>query len=1044
MPNPDFQPHAQAPARTDAKIKELLEISSRRTDARAIDPLVARLLERASVVGVYGIDELVEGMPQSEALERALAKVLERSGVVIHGGKRLWILGPDARRETLARLGGDATRILQSIAKASSEPMSVFLAELLNDNTPDAGSIEETSALRALVNAADWAQSASQVARRNLGAWRAELKRRELVDPLQRLIGGNFVGRDDELKLLRGYVDVVPPSTKFEGWSRWVVNRVTGAVKLPLVVHGVGGIGKSTLMARFIVQHAAVAGERAFPFVLLDFDRGLLDPMNVLTLISEASRQVGAQFPETAGSLKSLRAVLQDESLTTSVDSASGSAADDGSGRTIDKRIIKRQTARFVQFIRDANLADRPFLVILDTFEEVQSKGDAAVDAVFEWLTALSELGTLRTVISGRAAIEGHDVAQTREIEDLKRDPSLQWLANEGIAVDLAKRIYAHVGGNPLSLRLAAQLVAARDDLPIDWTENGGEKLRSALDATKVQGYLYARLLRHIDNEKVRTLAHPGLVLRRITPEIILEVLAPAMGLHVTTEAEARELFEGLKHEITLVTDDGGALVHRRDVRSVMLPLQKKDNEDVFQRINRAAASYYRPRTASQDRVELAYHELMLGTDALNVLKGQRIDLARALGSAVEELPETAALILRVLLSRPLTKAEVKNLPDQAWEAYAFGKAMDIVAAGAPEKALKLLDERAGLRDSVLLAYPRAWALFHLVRWEEADKALAVAAAYRDEPAKRLPNKTLDGEDVEVRTAIERGFLQWYRFRDKEADMHFDRAQELASAKDNPVQAVEALLGHLVVTGSKPSPRLNKMVRDIPMDVWRENLSTLRRLVFLGHADDGATGLALHRLGLRLRSPGRIENFVKEFERELDATYRMRLEQLLVRLRSKASTKERMDMTVEASILESGCVSSLMMKKNIARRVMPYIRGKYAPWLCRSAWPSCRRSAGKGGSSRSSAAPFRRSTRSFPRKSSPIGQRTSMPPSRRPKTRIRSTRCCERASMARTPASIPAGPNCCLVRWSVTTARPVASISVRFCRASRLDSESWP
>ena len=40
-----------------------------------------------------------------------------------------------------------------------------------------------------------------------------------------------------------------------------------------------------------------------------------------------------------------------------------------------------------------------------------------------------------------------------------------------------------------------------------------------------LQGVLFRRILGHIHTPEIRQLAHPGLVLRRITPDLIKEVL---------------------------------------------------------------------------------------------------------------------------------------------------------------------------------------------------------------------------------------------------------------------------------------------------------------------------------------------------------------------------------------------------------------------------------------------------------------------------------------------------------------------------------------
>ena len=66
------------------------------------------------------------------------------------------------------------------------------------------------------------------------------------------------------------------------------------------------------------------------------------------------------------------------------------------------------------------------------------------------------------------------------------------------------------------------------------------------LNAEMRQAVLYERFLGHIADERVRELAHPGLVLRRVTPELVRSVLAGPCGLGAIDERQARQLPERL------------------------------------------------------------------------------------------------------------------------------------------------------------------------------------------------------------------------------------------------------------------------------------------------------------------------------------------------------------------------------------------------------------------------------------------------------------------------------------------------------------------
>ena len=85
---------------------------------------------------------------------------------------------------------------------------------------------------------------------------------------------------------------------------------------------------------------------------------------------------------------------------------------------------------------------------------------------------------------------------------------------------------------------------------------------------------------------------------------------------------------------------------------------------------------------------------------------------------------------------------------------------------------------------------------------------------------------------------------------------------------------VEALLGSVVAGGNERKSSSGMKLKDelaaIEPSEWGKNLSTLRRVVFLGYGDDSTAAAALHELGLRLRSPDQIAAFLDEFGSELD------------------------------------------------------------------------------------------------------------------------------------------------------------------------------
>jgi cellulose synthase operon protein C len=113
----------------------------------------------------------------------------------------------------------------------------------------------------------------------------------------------------------------------------------------------------------------------------------------------------------------------------------------------------------------------------------------------------------------------------------------------------LAQQVVRQVGGSPLSLKLAADLVEQEGRAGGKLDLGTRERLFSRIDDRIVQRQLYRRVLDHVHDPEVRRLAHLGIVLLRLTPELILEVLAQPCGLSVATLDDAQRLVDALPRE---------------------------------------------------------------------------------------------------------------------------------------------------------------------------------------------------------------------------------------------------------------------------------------------------------------------------------------------------------------------------------------------------------------------------------------------------------------------------------------------------------------
>jgi hypothetical protein len=105
-------------------------------------------------------------------------------------------------------------------------------------------------------------------------------------------------------------------------------------------------------------------------------------------------------------------------------------------------------------------VSDRPLLLILDTFEKVLIRRRDPIKDLWSFLDELrSRIPTLRIVLAGQACVEIIETTNL-ELDDLKAQSAHGFLEAHGITNhSLAERVVEQVGGNPLSLILAADLL---------------------------------------------------------------------------------------------------------------------------------------------------------------------------------------------------------------------------------------------------------------------------------------------------------------------------------------------------------------------------------------------------------------------------------------------------------------------------------------------------------------------------------------------------------------------------------------------------------
>ncbi|MGN6110746.1 MAG: AAA family ATPase [Kofleriaceae bacterium] len=620
-----------------------------------------------------------------------------------------WVISERLRAAALRRL---ADRGELSVARAAnptdaSDPLDVLLGELIEGRASRLGEPRDPAGLRRQLTAVEWLHGIV-APRPDLAVLRAALERAMLLEPFRHLTRGFFAGREPELARLAGYAN--------------------GAGGPPVFIHGPGGMGKSALLARFVLAHAdhdPMDPARWRPFVYLDFDRAELDATDRVGVVLAIVRQLGPQLPELAERAHQL------------VERWSRRAR--GPAEPLHRRPPSSPDP-LAQVLDDVaallGALAAPTALVLDTLEEVQFVSPDAIGPLIELVTELRRrIPRLRPILAGR--VEVTEGVAPMELGPLAPAAAEALLDNElppavVARPDLVTKLLEIVGRNPLSLQLAAQLLRREAGDPAAVIEELGEQLRHRVCDAIVQGRLYERILGHIHDGRVAALAYPGLVLRRITWVLIRDVLARPCGLGELDEPAARELFGALAREVALVRQgrDAGELELRPELRRIVREDFANDPRSAARRaaIHAAAVEHYARRATLADRAEEIYHRLALDQDPEEVDRRWLAGIEPLLRDAVAELPPRGASYLANRVGGLVDEARISRAGPLDWEAWVHRRAEDLISFGWPAKALALLASRAERLPASRLHYVESVARRML---PDPDLAGAEVAAQR-------------------------------------------------------------------------------------------------------------------------------------------------------------------------------------------------------------------------------------------------------------------------------------------------------------------------
>ncbi|HYP52238.1 MAG TPA: ATP-binding protein [Pyrinomonadaceae bacterium] len=617
-----------------------------------------------------------------------------------------------------------------------------------------------------------------------------EIQFRRLLEQFQRMVGQRqqdggaertqyFFGRDHELEQLRAYVGVIESDTVLQSAAR-VFSSVSRAVRgrAPMAVWGVGGVGKTTLVSKFMLEHAEAASSR-FPFAYLDFDRITVSARQKSGLLAEMCLQTGAQFKELSRPMAHLRARAQKL--------AGSSDASEEFESVSQLSPLMREFRRLVdEYLNEHEKMfewSRPFLLVFDTFEVVQYREDgvAELEDFVKGFTLPGEKHVLwprlRLIISGRKKVEEF-ILKVEELPlgALDPDGSAQLLTAlardfgkpmtradaDALVAAVAKATGERGGGvQPLRLRLIGEVF--RDPQK---TEDGpaiarslrdelSRPLRSGGSAAQVfiDGVLIRRVLGHVTDPRVAALADPGLVVRHITPDVIMNVMtrgtprpkiaAPATtpeeaadgdssGVWEVDKTEAEDIFKAFRREVSLVEADGDALRHRPDVRQQMLGLIQANRPEQFENLHRLAFKHFRRLAASNEEdhasaAEAVYHGLWLGEDLeqLNRLWPKQHGFDARIDPNEFEQGSAANVFVRAKTRAALKSDEISKLPREVALEWLDARSHSLLNERRVEHAIETIRTAAGhdyaaLDERPVTASTLARLLYRAGHWDDA------------------------------------------------------------------------------------------------------------------------------------------------------------------------------------------------------------------------------------------------------------------------------------------------------------------------------------
>ncbi|MCI9870577.1 AAA family ATPase [Arthrobacter humicola] len=871
----------------DDAFAELLD-SIGSSDTQHVDPRRANLRGFVALVSSFDTASLPTLPVGDDVLEEFLVNDCER--VFTRTGNQ-WSLRLDVRVATLRALDSDGRLTAFDGANDLSDVACVMARRYVAGDAPPLKeqSVEE---LQGTATASEWLSGTSIHLPSPVEA-RAQQLIESMLRPLRMLVADGFFGRTGELEMLTDYAEVLPPSSRRAGAVRRVKRILNLTDKPPILIHGPGGVGKSTLVAKFVLDHVDAGEAYRFPFAYLSFDRSELRLEQPLTLLAEAATQLAALFPQVSGDATALAQSAR-ASVTSVLASSSDRRAAKGSWSVAmaytsgDESVLVQRFAALIEAATGTR--DLPNVWVLDAFEVAQRQSPAAIDRLWVFLERLQTVcPRFRVVICGRVPMDVHRTIAL-SLGDLDPASAGELLRMQLAPLGLPEAFIASVADavppQPLSLRLAVLLIRREAERGLA-TDDRQRQVLFQLQGDNVLGVLYRRILDHVGDPDVRKLAHPGLVVRRVTADVIQRVLAKPCGLGTLDDSEARTLFEKLRREVAIVIPAGpDTLTQRSELRRLMLPMMTKNSPQLVAQLRRAALAYYRDRKSFEDKIEELYYRFSLGQATETLDEAFDSDAARELEDAIEDFPASSRVYLANRLGLTVSPDILKEADDLSWARQAILTSRRYLDTGDAAAALEIVRSR---RSDVVYPLTAAIEVEALASMKRVDEALATARSVMDWATNHhAPDTFIDVALLAARIAEDAGesdqALEWLSQVDSVAAAVEDKIagwvarvgivrvhrKAGSSTSKQALKVREGLISDVDQLTSRDRSRNPALVRDLAAEIGEEVPSVARDALRLGGYKDPATSVQPRRKRRKVEPPLTHSEWGRVFAKEID------------------------------------------------------------------------------------------------------------------------------------------------------------------------------